>query len=257
MDAPPVSGGSNISWAQMFLLVCGGAFILAMGALLGAKMLSNPEQPQAAAPPAEQPAVEAPGTTTGEAPAPVGTREEAVAAEIELDLQEIDGEAEEAAPAKSAKKGTTSTGNRSTSGSKTSGSKLTQAQKDMLARMGGGTDTPVGNIRTTTTKRSSSGGSGGGSGLNASQLSKVVSKGKRSLQRCYESALRGAGSDDAVRLDISLTISAAGNVKTVRTSGKGLPGMDKCILRTVKAWRFPKASSDTTTKFPVVFAPGG
>ena len=51
-------------------------------------------------------------------------------------------------------------------------------------------------------------------------------------------------------------MAASGNVSAVNISGKGLPGMDVCIQRIVKGWRFPQSGDVTQTKFPVVFQPG-
>jgi hypothetical protein len=56
---------------------------------------------------------------------------------------------------------------------------------------------------------------------------------------------------------VSVSVSAAGNVTSVKTGGQGLPGMNVCIERTVKMWRFPAGGEPTDTKFPVVFQPGG
>ena len=33
--------------------------------------------------------------------------------------------------------------------------------------------------------------------------------------------------------------------------------MKECVQRTVKMWRFPNAGDSTSTKFPLVFQPGG
>jgi hypothetical protein len=76
------------------------------------------------------------------------------------------------------------------------------------------------------------------------------------LQRCYETALRGANSNETVRLDVEIQVSPSGNVTSVHTGGKGLPGMEDCITRTVRMWRFPMSGEATQTRFPVVFQPG-
>jgi outer membrane biosynthesis protein TonB len=59
-----------------------------------------------------------------------------------------------------------------------------------------------------------------------------------------------------VRLDVEISVAPSGNVASVNVSGKGLPGMDTCIQRIVKGWRFPESGDTTQTKFPVVFQPG-
>ena len=66
--APEASSGSKQpGWAQMFLLVSGGAFILALGAVLGVKLLAPQPvaAPVAAAPTPVEPAAPKPA-----APAP-------------------------------------------------------------------------------------------------------------------------------------------------------------------------------------------
>ena len=124
----------------------------------------------------------------------------------------------------------------------------------MLARMGGDTGTDLAKL-----------GSGPSAGaarpratgtLSSDDVSRVVLPRKKNLQRCYETAMRGANADDTVRMDVEFTVTAAGNVINVRTSGNGLPGMADCIERTVKMWRFPESSDSSPVKFPLLFQPG-
>jgi hypothetical protein len=132
---------------------------------------------------------------------------------------------------------------------------LTAEQKAMLERMGGGLDQGPSNLRAPTESARGSGAPGSGQ-LTAEQLSAVVLTGRKNLQRCYETALRGSNSQDTVRLDVDIEVSPNGNVTSVHTKGKGLSGMEECITRTVKMWRFPKSGESTQTRFPVVFQPG-
>lgn len=130
---------------------------------------------------------------------------------------------------------------------------MTPEQRAMLQRMGAGEKiTPAPGSKAGEPAKSPK----PTPGLSAAQLSSVVSRGRPNLQRCYETALRGSGSEMAVRVDISITVSAAGNVTRVSTSGASLPGMEACITRSVKQWHFPSASEPTETKFPIVFQPG-
>ena len=91
----------------------------------------------------------------------------------------------------------------------------------------------------------------------AEQLLGVVVRGRKLLQRCYETALRGVGSEQTVRLDVDIEVSPPGRVTSVRTNGDALPGMDLCVMRTVKAWHFPRSDGGAQTRFPVIFQPGG
>jgi len=93
-------------------------------------------------------------------------------------------------------------------------------------------------------------------GLTAEQLSRVVLRGRVKLQRCYEIALRGSRSEDAVRIQLGITIAAAGTVVNVETRGQTPPGMGRCLEHAVRTWRFPAAAESTHTEFPVVFQPG-
>ena len=248
------SGGKqSLGWQPMFALVCGGAFILAVGALLGAKMLApTPQQTVAVpVPPPAAPAVEAPVKPEPKVEEPAdeaGDEEELIV----LEPEDIAGEPT-TAPRKSA-------GNAKSSSGRTGGggknANLTAEQREMLERMGGSNFGDPSALKRPTS--SALGGRGGNSGqsLTAAQLASVVNKGKRSLQRCYETALRGSGSTDTVRLDVEITVSPNGNVTSVKTKGQSLPGMDKCISSTARTWRFPKAGASTTTQFPILFQPG-
>jgi hypothetical protein len=133
---------------------------------------------------------------------------------------------------------------------------LTEEQKAMLARMGGGDSSSVANLRPAMGATGSASAAHGTGGLTADQLSKVVLRGRENLQRCYETALRGSGSTETVRMDVEIAVSPAGNVTSAKVNGQGLPGMSQCIERTVRMWRFPNAGEVTQTKFPVVFQPG-
>ena len=123
----------------------------------------------------------------------------------------------------------------------------------MLARMGADPGSDLSGLGTGAVPGSKPRATGS---LTAAEMSQVVTRGKKNLQRCYETALRGSGSSETVRLDVELTVSAAGNVTEVKTSGQGLPGMNVCIERTVKMWRFPASGEAAATRFPLLFQPG-
>lgn len=243
--APAAAGGKPLGWGPMFALVSGGAFILAAGAFLGVRVLA----PQPAATPVVTPAPAAPAESAPPAPGAANANEPASGKSnvIELDVQPIDGQSTtRRAPAASS--------NPAPSGTDSKKKELTAEQKDMLARMGGGLDQGGPNLRTNSDVAHTSTGQTGQ--LTAEQLSAVVLRGRKNLQRCYETALRGSQSSDTVRLDVEIEVSPSGNVTVVKANGKGLPGMDECITRTVRMWRFPMSSEVTQTRFPVVFQPG-
>ncbi len=249
ITAPAPAGGKPLGWAPMFTLVAGGAFILAAGAYLGVRVLAPPTQQDARTAPVA--AAEA-QPTAAKAPADPNAARDGEGNVIQLDMQAIAGQsngagtrrpttAAAAAPAPAP-------------GDKTKGKQLTDEQRATLARMGGGLDQGPSTIHTTADTAQGSTSSGGQ--LTAEKLSGVVLRGRKNLQRCYETALRGAGSDETVRLDVEIEVSPSGNVTSVKTTGKGLPGMDECITRTVRMWRFPSSGQGAQTRFPVVFQPG-
>jgi hypothetical protein len=249
MVAQDTSAKGQPGWAQMFALVSGGAFILAAGALLGVRVLAPNQAPP---PPAAAPVAVAPvpPPAAAAAPAEPARAEDANGNVIELDMQAIDGRSG------TARKTTSATGTDPSADKKKGASgSLTAEQRAMLERMGGGLNQGPSNIRAPSEGASTSSGQGSGQ-LTAEQLSGVVLNGRKNLQRCYETALRGQNSTETVRLDVEIQVSPNGNVTSVHATGKGLPGMDDCITRTVKMWRFPKSGEVTQTRFPVVFQPG-
>jgi hypothetical protein len=131
-------------------------------------------------------------------------------------------------------------------------SNLTDEQKKMLARMGGG-DGP--NLPSSLGDDAPRGG--GGPALTASQLTGVVQNNKVQLQRCYESALRqSGGSKDTIKITVAVTVGESGLVKSVATRGTGLGGMNRCMESAVKRWRFPSSGGESEFEFPLVFQPG-
>lgn len=241
--------GTQPGWAQMFLLVSGGAFILATGAFLGARVLAPNNAPQpAAAAPIAAPAPPPPAAAPAAQPA---AEEPSGGSVIELDMQAIDGRSGTPRKSPTSASPSESSADKKKAGS---GSNLTAEQRAMLERMGGSLDQGP-SIRAPSEGSHTSTGGGQGQ-LTAEQLSAVVLNGRKNLQRCYETALRGASSQETVRLDVEIQVSPNGNVTSVHANGKGLPGMDDCITRTVKMWRFPKSGDVTETRFPVVFQPG-
>jgi hypothetical protein len=232
------------SWGVMFVMVCGGAFIMMIGVVLGVKYLGSTERLERVTTTVEK---NGPSTTT--------VRREESGGVVVLETQEIDGQLTTSKGLKKTlSKGTTGQTADSKSGAK-NGKDLSSQEKDMLARMGGGLDRVPAELQTSRSTNETASSSGRG-GLKAEQLASVVSRGKMELQRCYESALRLNPSTQTIRLDVDITVGLSGSVTGVKTRGKGLGDMEICIARTVRMWRFPNASEETRTTFPVVFQPG-
>jgi rRNA maturation protein Nop10 len=245
INTEPQTGARQPGWAQMFALVSGGALILALGALLGVRLIApgNPPPPAAAPAPAPAPAPAA-------QPQPEAKNDTQGGNVIELDVQAIDGASNAAR-----KSGNTAAAPATQATGTDKKKPLTAEQKELLERMGGGLNQGPSNLRAPTETAHASNVQGGGQ-LTSEQLSAVVLGGRKNLQRCYETALRGTNSNDTVRLDVDIEVSPSGNVTSVHTTGKGLTGMDECIVRTVRMWRFPLSGEATKTHFPVVFQPG-
>jgi hypothetical protein len=235
-------GNGMPSLPVMFTLA--GAFALLTSGLviLGARWLQNsqPVAPASVIAPAVVPAAQ-PGPAQPSAPDP--------SAQMVIGVDDIQDHARATNKPRAVDSARTATAQQT--GKK---KELTAEQKAMLARMGGAdAPTDLTNLRTQGDAPSSRAGTGT---LSSEDVSKVVVRGRQNLQRCYETALRGANTDQTVRMNVELTVSPSGNVTNIRVTGDGLPGMSQCIERTVKMWRFPASADSSPVKFPLLFAPG-
>ena len=90
--------------------------------------------------------------------------------------------------------------------------------------------------------------------LDAASIAKVMARIRPAMKRCYDVAL-GDDPEASGKLQVSLTISAAGTVEkvTVTPSGKLPASVGTCVSRVVKTARFPASSSSTNVTYPVVF----
>ena len=100
------------------------------------------------------------------------------------------------------------------------------------------------------------GGAGHGP-LDAAQVRRVVTRNRPALQRCYDRAIRGRTDPPSVRMDVSLRVSASGNVTRASATGNDFGGLSGCLSSAVRHWRFPPSSAGGQTAFPVVFSSGG
>jgi predicted Zn finger-like uncharacterized protein len=244
--AIPVGGWIAIAGAA--------AFGVALAVMVGGKLLGDdPRESVAAA--AD---VQGPEHETGEAP----VEPDMVIAEGDLDDFEDDPGADEddegsteEASGSTAKRRTARRAARPASGSSTGGKKLSAEQQKMLDRFSGESGAAPSSIRGAS--GSTGGGSSTGKGLDARQLTSVVSKNRPELQRCYEVAVRGLGDAPTVRMDVDVSVGMSGTVTRVRARGSGVGNLRECIERSVRRWRFPSSGNETNTSFPVVFSAGG
>jgi hypothetical protein len=228
------------SWPAMFAMACLFAFLMSGMTILGARWLREPSESAPVVTGAAGGPAAAPVKPTLELPAAAEQTTEPVVIEVE----------------DPALKGGAAAGTRPrTGGGSRPKKELTAEQREMLARMGGDTAGDLGSLSTSSSSGAASPGRLAGS-LPAAEVSKVVMRGRKNLQRCYETAVRAAPTDETIRMDVEFTVSAAGNVTNIRTSGGNLPGMAQCIERTVKMWRFPQTDESSPVKFPLLFQPG-
>jgi hypothetical protein len=90
--------------------------------------------------------------------------------------------------------------------------------------------------------------------LDGDAVRKTVAENKARLQRCYERAIRGQTTTEAVRLDVTVQVAPSGRVKSVSASDGGPGGLAACIEASVRRWRFPETSEGGPAKFPLVFS---
>ncbi len=252
--APPARRKRAIPVGAWIAIVAAGAFGITLAVFVGTNLMRGPADP---APVAVAPAAAA-----------VGEGAESAAPEIDIDDEPTDevvdapeGEVDDAVGDGPGPRTTPRRGNGEahrtpqTAGmSTTSMRPLSAEQQALLDRMGG-SGSAGSNIVTTMSTEGSMAASG--RQLTGDQLRSTVSSNTRSLRRCYELAIRGAGDPPTIRLDVQVTIAATGRVTRVSASGRDFGGMKACLESNVRRWRFPRGGATTQTQFPVVFQPQG
>lgn len=96
--------------------------------------------------------------------------------------------------------------------------------------------------------------------LGPSDLSAALSPKQPELQRCYEdsiadSLVAGGPTPAAVRLDVTLTVSASGSVRAVGVRGGASAALVACLRGRLLSARFRRSPERTELVFPVVFQP--
>ncbi|MBN2526665.1 MAG: AgmX/PglI C-terminal domain-containing protein [Deltaproteobacteria bacterium] len=109
--------------------------------------------------------------------------------------------------------------------------------------------------------RRKSAGSGGAKrqGLTATELNRVVTRHRSSLQQCYERALKSgtAPTSSDLKATFHVTVGKSGTVTGVRVTGPGarIPTLNNCMGGAIKRWVFPPATDSSSVQFPIVFTP--
>jgi hypothetical protein len=251
-------------WAPMFFVFCVGAFLMMLGVVLGAKMVG----PSMMSARLVNGAHAQQSVRESAIPAPSAPRVfEATGAVITLDLQQIVGgdepagsgiESPETAAGAAPRPRQKALSRKHTDRHRNAAlpdeeQVLSEESRAMIQRMGAGVAVVPSQALA---KTAGAAEARQPEGLGEEQLYRVISRGKRQLQRCYETALRYTLSDETIRLDVDLTVGLSGAVSRIRTRGRTLGDMDGCIERVIRAWRFPTAGRTTDTSFPLIFQPG-
>jgi len=95
--------------------------------------------------------------------------------------------------------------------------------------------------------------------LSAEQINRVVRANQAALRYCYESEVqRQRGLKGKVI--IQWRVDRAGAVPTARVTSTTMnnSGVEGCLVRQVKKWRFPKPDGgEVTVLYPFIFGVGG
>ncbi len=243
-EAPPKRRKRAIPIGAWIAIAAAGAFGMTLAVFVATNLMRQPE-----------PVADATAPTTPE-PEPTTAEPQLVLEEEPTAETEEEAGAEEEAPEDNG--AATSGMRRAAAGMTTSPTTatmraLTAEQQALIERMGGSGSAGA-NINTDEVGNASM--MNNRPQLTENQLRSTVNNNRRSLQRCYELAIRGAGEPPTIRLDVQVTIAESGRVTRVSASGRDFGGMKACVESNVRRWRFPASGGATATAFPVVFQPG-
>ncbi len=134
------------------------------------------------------------------------------------------------------------------------GESLTAAQREALARAGADTSAPAQISGARNPLLEGGGSRAAAAELTADQIRTVVNRNRSSVQQCYETEARRAGTAPTVRINAAVTIGASGTVTRVSSQGGSFGTLGNCIERAVRRWVFPRSSGPTSTSIPFVFS---
>ena len=98
-----------------------------------------------------------------------------------------------------------------------------------------------------------------GQPLSSEEIRSTIGKNRNTIVRCYEREMRGRGTGGTdLRVVVRLTVRPSGLVSKVTVSPANIrgTGLGKCIEGSVRRWRFPVASADSTVEAPFLLTPG-
>ena len=171
--------------------------------------------------------------------------------DVAEDVVEDDGEDDPASPTTTMRRVVS---NNNSTAMMSNEPQLTDEQRRQLAQlqMSSGTEGTPGSIAVmnndTTSMRAA---------LDENAVRRVVQANQRSLQGCYNRAIRGIPDPPDSRLTVDVTVGASGAVTRLSVTGDDFGGLKSCVTSAVRRWRFPPSSGAQQTRFPLVFtAPG-
>jgi predicted Zn finger-like uncharacterized protein len=130
---------------------------------------------------------------------------------------------------------------------------LSAADAELLARMAEQGLPPDRVISSDALHHGGAGAGQGGSSLTADQIRSVVRHESRSVQQCYERAMRGSQQAQDMRVTVTANVGPSGTVTSVRARGGNDANMLACIEGAVRHWHFPTATGASMPEIPFVF----
>ncbi|HJL20260.1 MAG TPA: AgmX/PglI C-terminal domain-containing protein [Sandaracinaceae bacterium LLY-WYZ-13_1] len=90
--------------------------------------------------------------------------------------------------------------------------------------------------------------------LEPAEIERVLQRGRRQIQRCYEGALRRPGSQLSGRVRLRVTVGLMGDVRRTRVlglEGRGADELTRCIGNYAGRWTFPPPGGPVTFEVPL------
>ncbi|MBA3393012.1 MAG: zinc-ribbon domain-containing protein [Deltaproteobacteria bacterium] len=95
--------------------------------------------------------------------------------------------------------------------------------------------------------------------LRPDEIEEMAAKYSGTTQRCYVRSQRGAESillADVKKLGVTLTVDKDGTVTNVQLSDHATSSLGKCLISSIRSWKFRSSSSGITAKITMVFQSG-
>lgn len=95
--------------------------------------------------------------------------------------------------------------------------------------------------------------------LGAEEVEAMAAKYSGTTQRCYLRSQRGADAilvGDVKRIDVTLTVDKDGAVTDVKLSNHSQNALGKCLISSIRGWKFRPSSNGITSRITMVFQSG-